>query len=53
MRAWLGAGFLVEVDTCENGWCSVSADAGEDHPAVSGDMLEIELWGVYPDEVIE
>ena len=53
LRAWLGAGFLVSVETCDNGWCRVSAEAGDTHPAVSGQILEIELWGVYPDEEID
>lgn len=52
LRAWLGTGFLVSVEACNNGWCKVTAetDAGR---KVTGQMLEIELWGVYPSEEIE
>ena len=53
LRAWLGAGFLVSVEQCADGWCRVSAEADETHPAVKGQILEIELWGVYPDEEID
>lgn len=53
LRAWLGAGYLVSVKGCENGWCSVSAEAANGNPAVKGEILEIELWGVYPDEDID
>lgn len=52
LRAWLGAGFLVSIEHCAGGWCKVSAPAGADSPAVSGEILQIELWGVYPDEEI-
>jgi len=53
LRAWLGAGFLVSVDHCSNGWCQIEAAAADGHPAVSGNILEIELWGVYPDEEVK
>jgi len=53
LRAWLGAGFLVSVEACDNGWCRVSAEAGNGTPAVGGEIAEIELWGGYPDERIE
>ena len=53
LRAWLGTGYLVEIKSCEDGWCKVTTipDAGQ--KALTGSMLEIELWGVYPDETIE
>ncbi len=53
MRAWLGAGLLVSVDTCEDGWCRIEARESENGPSVSGEVLQIELWGVYPDESID
>ena len=53
MRAWLGAGLLVSVDSCSDGWCKIKARESEDSPAVSGEILQIELWGVYPDEDID
>lgn len=52
LRAWLAAGFLVLIDKCSNGWCKVEA-ADDSGPSVSGNILEIELWGVYPDEAVD
>ena len=53
LRAWLEAGLLVSVDHCADGWCRVSSEADGGNPAVSGDILEVELWGVYPDEKVD
>jgi SH3-like domain-containing protein len=53
LRAWLGTGFLISLDHCANGWCEVEAAADDDNPSVSGNILQIELWGVYPDEEID
>jgi len=53
MRAWLGAGLLVSVDSCSDGWCRIEARASEGDPSITGDILQIELWGVYPDESID
>jgi SH3-like domain-containing protein len=52
LRAWLEAGLLVSVEKCADGWCKISTQAEGDTPAVSGQILEIELWGVYPDEKV-
>jgi SH3-like domain-containing protein len=52
LRAWLETGRLVLVDNCADGWCKVSSEAGDGTPAVSGEILQIELWGVYPDEKV-
>ncbi len=51
--AWLCTGFLVSVDHCADGWCTIETSAGDNTPAVSGDILQIELWGVYPDEKLD
>ncbi len=53
MRAWLGAGLLVSIDSCSDGWCKIKARASENSASVSGEILQIELWGVYPDEDID
>ena len=52
LRAWLGAGLLVSVDSCADGWCKIEARPDDTAPAVTGQILQIELWGVYPDEEI-
>ncbi len=53
LRAWLGSGFLVTIRSCTDGWCAIEVPAEKDHKEIKGNMLEIELWGVYPDEVID
>jgi len=50
VRAWLGDGFLVGVQSCENAWCAVSVDNTDEAPAMNGYVVQFELWGVYPDE---
>jgi SH3-like domain-containing protein len=51
--AWVGPGFPVKIQSCENGWCNVVAT---DHPAdgrpsnFSGYLPEADLWGVYQGE---
>jgi SH3-like domain-containing protein len=52
LRAWLETGRLVSVDKCIDGWCRVASEAGNGTPAVSGSIMQIELWGVYPDEKV-
>ena len=51
--AWVGPGFPVKINSCEQGWCAVVAT---DHPAggapsnYSGYLPEADLWGVYQGE---
>jgi len=53
VRAWLQAGFLVNVNKCVNGWCAVDTPAEKDVKSYKGYVVQFELWGVYPDETIE
>lgn len=48
VRAWLGPGFLVGIEGCEQGWCAASA-AG-DGRTYKGYIRQTALWGVYPEE---
>lgn len=51
--AWVGPGFPVKINSCEQGWCAVVAT---DHPAdgkpsnYNGYLPETALWGVYKGE---
>jgi SH3-like domain-containing protein len=51
--AWLTPGFPVKLQSCDGGWCYVSA---LDHPeagrpaSYSGFLPEADLWGVYKGE---
>jgi SH3-like domain-containing protein len=51
--AWVGPGFPVKINSCEQGWCAVVAT---DHPAAgrpstyAGYLPETDLWGVYKGE---
>ena len=51
--AWVGPGFPVKINSCEQGWCAVVAT---DHPAdgkpssYNGYLPETDLWGVYKGE---
>ena len=51
--AWVGPGFPVKINSCEQGWCAVVAT---DHPQsgapsnYSGYLPENDLWGVYSGE---
>ncbi|MEO6013789.1 MAG: SH3 domain-containing protein [Devosia sp.] len=53
VAAWVGPGFPVKIQSCEAGWCSVSA---MDHPATgqpslyNGFLPEGDIWGVYRGE---
>ena len=53
VRAYLGAGFRVDVADCDGQWCEVSAT---DHPqsgrgaTYSGYLPQASLWGVYEGE---
>ncbi len=53
VSAWVGPGFPVKIQSCEAGWCAVSA---VDHPngrptaTYSGFIPEGDLWGVYRGE---
>jgi SH3-like domain-containing protein len=52
VRAWLEAGFLVTIKKCENGWCEVETPSAEGVRRFAGHIVQFELWGVYPDEVV-
>ena len=51
--AWVGPGFPVKIQSCEQGWCNVVAT---DHPTdgrlanYAGYLPEGDLWGVYQGE---
>jgi SH3-like domain-containing protein len=51
--AWVGPGFPVKIQSCEQNWCAVTAT---DHPpgghisTYSGYLPETALWGVYRGE---
>jgi SH3-like domain-containing protein len=53
ISAWMGAGFMVKIQSCDGNWCSVVAT---DHPTTghpsnySGYVPEADLWGVYRGE---
>ena len=53
ISAWVGPGFPVKIQSCEEGWCAVSA---VDHPdgrvgaTYTGYLPEGDLWGVYRGE---
>jgi SH3-like domain-containing protein len=53
IAAWVGPGFPVKIQSCESGWCAVSA---MDHPATgqpsvyTGYLPEGDIWGVYRGE---
>lgn len=53
VRAWLTPGFRVEIDRCNEGWCTVSATfapEGSRSRTFSGFIPQTDLWGVYPNE---
>lgn len=53
VRAWLGDGFLVDVESCHNAWCAVSVEKTAAAPAMTGYVAQSGLWGVYPDETFD
>lgn len=52
VRAWLGAGFAVDIDACDGSWCTVSA-TDDAHNTYRGYVPQNALWGVYPNEVFD
>lgn len=55
VRARLGPGLKVTLQECDGNWCEVSV-SGQDanhRSNYSGFIHQVELWGVYPDEVID
>ncbi len=53
IAAWVGPGFPVKIQSCEDGWCAVQAvDHTEGRPTrtYSGYLPEDDLWGVYRGE---
>jgi SH3-like domain-containing protein len=56
VRAWIGAGYRVDIVECNGKWCEVGAT---DHPENGrtatywGYLPQPALWGVYQDEVID
>jgi SH3-like domain-containing protein len=51
VRAFLPAGFPVEIPECDGDWCAVTAiDHANGNASYSGYMPQDELWGVYGDE---
>jgi SH3-like domain-containing protein len=54
VRAWLGSGFLVVINACEDAWCTVEATpAAEGSKTYKGFVPQSRLWGVYPDETFD
>jgi len=47
VMAQLSPRVLVDVETCESGWCRVAVDEAR------GWIEQTSLWGVYPDELVE
>jgi SH3-like domain-containing protein len=53
VAAWVGPGYPVKIQSCESGWCAVSAI---DHPdgrvgaTYTGYLPEGDIWGVYRGE---
>jgi SH3-like domain-containing protein len=53
IAAWVGPGYPVKIQSCESGWCAVSA---VDHPdgrvgaTYTGYLPEGDIWGVYRGE---
>jgi SH3-like domain-containing protein len=56
VAAWVGPGYPVKIQSCEEGWCAVSA---VDHPegrvgaTFTGYLPEGDLWGVYRGETFD
>lgn len=56
VRAYLPAGFVVDITECDGTWCAVSAT---DHPlgvnptTYAGYLPQDALWGVYKDETFD
>lgn len=50
--AKLQAGLVAQVKSCSENWCQVSVK-DKDNKDVEGYIEKNELWGVYPDEIIE
>lgn len=51
VRAWLGSGYLVAINGCENAWCAVDVETQEKGgKTYSGYLPQMRLWGVYPNE---
>lgn len=56
VRAWIGAGYRVDIVECNGKWCEVGAT---DHPENGrtatywGYLPQPALWGVYQDEIID
>lgn len=51
-RAWLEPGVIVRLERCGGDWCEASASDAEG-AGYRGFLLRAELWGVYPEEVID
>lgn len=52
VRAWLGAGFAVDIDACDGSWCTVGA-TDDAHNTYRGYVPQNALWGVYPNEIFK
>ncbi len=49
--ARIEAGSLAEIDNCHDNWCKLNVES-EKNAEISGYVLQILLWGVYPDEMV-
>ena len=56
IAAWVGPGYPVKIQSCDSGWCAVSA---VDHPdgragrTYTGYLPEGDIWGVYRGETFD
>ena len=49
--ALLQPGVLGSIESCDGAWCELEVRHGE--RTISGFVAQADLWGAYPDEVIE
>jgi SH3-like domain-containing protein len=53
VRAYLGAGYAVDIRSCDGSWCEVSATdqtKGGHAATYSGFLAQSSIWGAYPGE---
>ncbi len=54
-RAWLGSNYLVTIERCDGTACKVSATntTAAGRRSYSGFVAQLQIWGVYPDEIFK
>lgn len=56
VRAWLEAGFQIELHSCDGAWCAVTATVQTDDrrgPTYAGYVRQADIWGAYLGERFE